>query len=270
MPSENHDIDSVIKAALQSLRKRLLDTTGRNRLISFRHTKGASLRVIDEMPDQLADTLLGDKEMRFLAVPEPKKDQLIEAGYITIDDETKQEKRLKKDPSAEEWARWLGLETSYEVPVPSNNPETRHNDKEIQTLLFPYEMETRLHNLQKKSKLSIEETGNNILYLAFGFLEWFDKAESEKPRIAPIFLIPVNLQKGKLNPSTKTYVYTLKYSGEDILPNISLREKLKVNFGLALPGLDENSNPEVYFKEVQNLIRENQPRCNPLDATILG
>lgn len=260
MPSENHGIDSDIKAALQSLRKRLLDLTGRNRLISFRHTKGASLRVIDEMPDQLADTLLGDKEMRFLAVPEPKKDQLIEAGYITIDDETGQEKRLKKDPSAEEWARWLGLETSYEVPVPSNNHEARHTDKEIQTLLFPYEMETRLHNLQKKSKLAIEETGNNILYLAFGFLEWFESAESEKPRIAPLFLIPVNLQKGKLNPSTKTYVYTLKYSGEDILPNLSLREKLRVDFGLALPDLDENSNPEAYFKEVQNLIRENQPR----------
>jgi len=260
MPELNNQIESALKEAIQNLRKRLLDLTGRNRLISFRHTKGASLRVIDEMPDQLTDTLLADKEMRFRAVPEPKKSELIEAGYITIEEETGQESRVKKDPSAEEWARWLGLKTSYEVPEPTNSSPARHTDREIQTLSFPYEMETRLHNLQKKSKLAIEETGNNILYLAFGFLEWFDQPNSEKPRLAPLFLIPVNLQKGKLNPSTKTYEYTLKYSGEDIFPNLSLREKLRLNFGLALPGLDENTFPEPYFKEVQNLIQENQPR----------
>ena len=32
----------------------MLDLTARNRLINFRHTKGASLRIIDELPDQLA------------------------------------------------------------------------------------------------------------------------------------------------------------------------------------------------------------------------
>ena len=43
--------------ALDNLRMRLLDLTARNRLINFRHTKGGSLRVIDELPDQLLETL---------------------------------------------------------------------------------------------------------------------------------------------------------------------------------------------------------------------
>jgi len=43
--------------SLENLRKRLLDLTARNRLINFRHTKGASLRVIDRQPNQLVEFL---------------------------------------------------------------------------------------------------------------------------------------------------------------------------------------------------------------------
>lgn len=72
--------------------------------------------------------------------------------------------------------------------------------------------------------------------------------------------MPARLHKGRLNRKTGTYEYTLTYSGEDILPNFSLREKLRVDFGLALPDLDENTQPEFYFKEVAALIAKNQPR----------
>jgi Protein of unknown function (DUF4011) len=57
--------------ALENLRQRLLDLTARNRLIHFRHTKGTTLRVIDELPDELAEMLLTEKELRFLSIPEP-------------------------------------------------------------------------------------------------------------------------------------------------------------------------------------------------------
>lgn len=179
---ENKDITLT---ALENLRMRLLDLTARNRLINFRHTKGASLRIIDELPDQLTETLLAEKEMRFLPVSEPTKQQLIEIGYIEIDKETGQEKRLKKDPTAEEWARWLGLEASYEVPTMSSNlSQDKYSDKAIQTSLFPYELETRLRGLRQKANSAIEESGANILYLAFGFLEWFNNNESDKSRLA--------------------------------------------------------------------------------------
>jgi hypothetical protein len=139
--------------ALENLRKRLLDLTARNSLINFRHSKGTTLRIIDELPDQLVETLLAEREMRFLSIPEPTREQLIEAGYIEIDKETDQEVRLKKDPSAEEWARWLGLNTSYEMPISSTDePESKHADTAIQTLLFPYELETRLRNLRQKAE----------------------------------------------------------------------------------------------------------------------
>lgn len=246
--------------ALENLRMRLLDLTARNRLINFRHTKRASLRVIDELPDQLVEMLLADKELRFLAVPEPTREALIAAGYIAIDDETGQEVRLKKDPTAEEWAKHLGLSTDYAVPEPSDEAvDARHTDTAIQTLLYPYELETRLKNLLQTANSAIEEMGANILYMAFGFMEWFDSS-GDTARLAPLFLVPARLHKGRLDQQTKTYIYTLSYSGEDIIPNLSLREKLRLDFALALPELDENTTPEAYFRDVQSLIEKNQPR----------
>ena len=260
MPEQFSDnMDSALNA-LENLRMRLLDLTARNRLINFRHTKTASLRIIDELPNQLTELLLDEKELSFLPIPEPTKDELIEAGYIEVDDETGQVIRVKKDPSAEEWAKWKGINTSYEVPESSDGVEDdRHEDNAIQTLLFPYELETRLRGLRQKAESAIEETGANILYLAFGFLEWFDNRDSEKTRLAPLFLVPTRLIKGRLNTLTGTYEYRLSYSGEEIIPNLSLREKLRMDFAQALPELDENTEPEKYFELVKDLIQENQP-----------
>jgi hypothetical protein len=199
---------------------RLLDLTARNRLINFRHTKVGSLRVIDELPNQLVETLLADTEMRFKAISEPSEEELIAAGYLEFGEETQQLVRLRNDPSAEEWAKHLGFATSYEVPESFvDDGSGKHSDNAIQTLLYPYEMEARLKSLLHTAESAIQEMGANILYLAFGFLEWCESTNASKTRIAPLFLVPVRLRKGRLNPTTRTYEYTLSYSGEDIIPN---------------------------------------------------
>ncbi|MCG5500459.1 DUF4011 domain-containing anti-phage protein Hhe [Ectothiorhodospira lacustris] len=247
--------------ALENLRVRLLDLTARNRLINFRHSKAGSLRVIDELPNQLVGKLLAEKEMRFAAIPEPTEKELISAGYLEIEEESQRVVRLRNDPSAEEWARQLGFATSYEVPESSVEDDGgKHSDNVIQTLLYPYEMEACLKSLLLAAESGIQEMGANILYLAFGFLEWYENSNSDSARMAPLFLVPVRLHKGRLNLDTRTYEYTLSYSGEDIIPNLSLREKLRADFAMALPDLDENTVPEDYFREVKELIKDNQPR----------
>jgi superfamily I DNA and/or RNA helicase len=257
--NESQDNNTTLQA-LENLRMRLLDLTARNRLINFKHTKRGSLRIIDELPDQLTEALLSENEMNFLPVPEPTLEELVAAGYIKIDEVTGQEIRLLKDPTAEEWAKRQGLATSYEVPTPSTKEiDGRHSDTAIQTLLYPYELEVRLKNLMQTSESAIQEMGANILYLAFGYLEWFESS-NDNPRIAPLFLVPARLKKGWLNPQTKTYEYRVSYSGEDIIPNLSLREKLRADFAMALPDLDENTTPEEYFKDVLELIQKNQSR----------
>lgn len=250
---------------LESLRTRLLDLTGRNRLLNYTHSRTASLRIVDELPDQLHESLIGGKEMRFVAVPEPRRNELLAAGYLEVDPETGEDRKLRNDPTAEEWARVLGIEASYELPKSSKEEleEKKHADLAIQTLLFPYELETRLRSIRTKARTAIEETGANILYLALGFLEWIEQpygSSSPTTRLAPLFLLPAELKKGRLNRATDTYDYTLSYSGEDIVPNLSLREKLRVDFSLALPDLEDGMNPEEYLSQVQRLVLRNQPR----------
>ena len=88
---------------------RLLDLTARNRLINFRHTKTRSLRIIDELPNQLVETLLADTEVRFLAIREPTEKELIEAGYLKFDEGSQQIIHLLKDPTAEDVGQASGL-----------------------------------------------------------------------------------------------------------------------------------------------------------------
>ncbi len=179
-------------------------------MLNFSHGRGGYIRIVDELPDQLCNLLLAEEELEFLPIPEPTREQLIEAGYVKIDAVTEQEVRVKKDPTAAEWAKWLNIKTDYELPEPleSDAPD-KYQDKAIQTLLFTYEMETRLRSLRNKAETAIEETGGNILYLSFGFLEWYESHDSDKARLAPLFLVPVTLNRGKLNKEAGTYVYTL-------------------------------------------------------------
>ncbi len=87
----------------------------------------------------------------------------------------------------------------------------------------------------------------------------FDNNANGQPRHAPLVMIPVRINKGRLNPQTKTYEYTITYTGEDILPNLSLKEKLKQNFGWELPDLDEDTRPEEYLADVASRAKLNQP-----------
>lgn len=140
-----------------------------------------------------------------------------------------------------------------------NLPE-KHSDAYIQTLLYPDRLESTLRNIRRRSKSAIEESGVNILYLAFGFLRWYESQDSDVERTAPLFLMPISIEKSVLDPQTRTFKYSISFSGDDILPNLSLFELLKKDFGLALPDLDNTTNPESYLKDVEKMIKHAQPR----------
>ena len=252
--NENFALDS-----LQSIRNRFLDLTGRNRLLNFKHGRTGFIRVIDEMPDQLAENILESHEFTFIPVDEPLREELIEHGYIVIDEEG-QEVKVKADPSAKEWAKVKGFNTSYELPQSIKSKDSKHNDTNIQSLLYPRELEAQLRKIRTKANTAIEETGANILYLAFGFLEWFEDENSSVTRQAPLYLIPVKIDRASLNKNLGTYTYTIEYTGEDIISNLSLREKLKHDFHLELPELTEDVLPEEYLKKVESQLLRHKPQ----------
>ncbi|MCI5149990.1 MAG: DUF4011 domain-containing protein, partial [Candidatus Electrothrix sp. MAN1_4] len=189
--------NDVALNALENLRLRLLDLSARNRLLNSPHTpKNKSiLRIIEELPNQLVEKLLTDKELRFLPVPYPTLEELIATGFLKIEKVSGKKisfiksptcqqlvkqilkivKQISKELTAQKWAEQLGLRTAYDVPKPTEKKAVeKHSDSAIQVVLFPDELEVRLTNLMQSAESGIQEMGTNILYLAFGFLEWYE------------------------------------------------------------------------------------------------
>ena len=52
-----------------------------------------------------------------------------------------------------------------------------------------------MHFHRQVPRLLEEEQGVNNLFLAVGFLEWFDPNTPDKSRYAPLLLIPVELER---------------------------------------------------------------------------
>lgn len=253
----------------EDMRTKLLDISGgRSRLINLDQSSKSFVRLVDELPDQLVKTLLQSKVMTLVPVPEPTTDELVRHGYLEWDEEENRFNQLKQDPSANEWAGVLGLKNDYELPEDSKHADNgRHEDLNLQSLIYEPALNLRLQKLSREAKTAIDETGNNILFLCLGFLEWADLDKSGKKRHAPLYMLPVEIVK---EMKAGVSVYSLAYTGEDIIPNLTLREKLKRDFEIILPDVVDPNNeerllsPEEYFQEVNALLarKNNDPNIN--------
>ena len=236
---------------LEKIRRRLLDLTRRNQLLNYKHPRLRSIRIVDELPDQLFKALYDGATFTFAPVPEPPKfkdaDERIRDMYP---DRAGQRVR----PDAVAWARHKGIDTGYDLPSTPSEEDARHRDRKIQTLFYPEDLESQLGNIARLARTAMEESGVNVLYLAFGFLEW-RQTEDADPNLAPLLLLPVTITKAGIDAHTHRYKYEVKYSDEDLGTNISLRELLKSQFGLELPDLEEEDTPEGYLKKCEPLLK---------------
>jgi very-short-patch-repair endonuclease len=134
------------------------------------------------------------------------------------------------------------------------------------------ESKKRLLNLYRTAKSSIEETGANILYLALGLLKWYEHDAADQPRYAPLLLLPITLQRESAGGS---YAYRIELNDEPLYPNVTLLEKLRTDFGIVAPELDDMPEDEngldiaLIFRNFRHAIRD-VPKWEVLDAASLG
>jgi very-short-patch-repair endonuclease len=100
--------------------------------------------------------------------------------------------------------------------------------------LPPAEFDKHALELFRLSRSAMEETGATVLYVALGFLSWFESAASTQPRMAPLILVPVEL----VRPAGVGGPWTLRGSEEETRVNVTLVQKLKAEFGIDLSALD--------------------------------
>ncbi|MEM7586831.1 MAG: DUF4011 domain-containing protein, partial [Acidobacteriota bacterium] len=208
-----------------------MELSTRSRLINTprRKTRIRTIEVIDELSVEIYRILVVEgRKMSFLPAPEPVTDE-----------------PAVEDSSIEAFGQYLAQPD--DSPTDSQGTATRHRDNKLQTGLASKQLQSRLLQIYYDARTLEEEQGISTLYLAMGFLRWFDAENSERDRYAPLVLIPVVLDR-----SSAQSRFTVAFSDEEISTNLSLQAKLKVDFGVDLPELPDTEDIDVsaYFSEV--------------------
>ena len=207
-----------ILAKLDAARRELLDLGLRNSLISYQ-ARAKKVEVVDELSREVYRLLVTDgKAFAFAPVPEKLLDE--DNGKLV-------------DFFAEEEPDWNRLFAENDEEVLVGGVAARHIDTKLQTRLTSTSLHARLLGIHNDARTYIEEQGVNILYLAIGFLHWYEADGAAKERRAPLVLIPVELSRASAKER-----FRLVYNGEDIGDNLSLIEKLKVEFAIKLPVIE--------------------------------
>lgn len=221
--SGNNAARSGLVRLFNETRKRLVETGTRNRLVHVNraNTRGNHVNIVNERSDQVYAILSSGKTMRFHALG---KDKAEEADGI----------RLASDADEE-----VG--------------EGRLTDNLLETRMGPDALQKRLLKIYREAQTAEEESGVNILYLALGFMTWFEDKSSSLPREAPLILLPVDLVR-----NARTSTYDLRFREDEIVTNLPLQQRLKEDFGINLPDVEigDEWKPSDYFSAVEQIVAE--------------
>ena len=211
-----------IEKLLADMRKRLVDTGTRNRVIHVnrKNKRAKSIPIIGERSEDIFRILrTNKKKMKF--APRGQEEE-VDASEIRL------------------------------APSDIKIDESRFTDDFLDTPFTPDALQKKLLRIARDAQTAEEEQGINILYMAMGFLKWFEDENSDIAREAPLILIPVDLKRNK-----RTSSHDIISRDEDIVTNLPLQERLLNDFGIELPEIDDNTDwfPSEYFCKVSETIQ---------------
>ncbi|WP_034601830.1 DUF4011 domain-containing protein [Desulfosporosinus sp. HMP52] len=214
-----HSNKDVLKRKAEHWKKQLLDLSKRNKMISYRETKRATLKILEPEYTELFNRLaVAEEELTF-------------------------QRPIDKDSDLRTFSMLSLLETlSYPIPV-------HVGDIKAEGSLL--ERRIALNNLRSKSKLARDEQGTNILYLSFGFIEW---RENNSPNAqwlkSPVLMMPVSLKLESIQAS-----YTLLRYDDDIEVNPTLDYLFNERFGIDLPTFELNGEESIdqYMQTIEEI-----------------
>ena len=223
MPVGSQGIRVDIKTKLDEWKRQLLDLSKRNRLLHFRETKRQTLIVAAPDPSTL---------FKRIAVSERP------LTVIGVDRQS-----------------LFDFDAQGEEPV--ENPSVpRVVEPKVGEVRFdgsPDRVAGALYTLRSRGHTEMEERGVGVLFMAFGFLNWFESDQSDYEMRSPIVLVPVDLErKAALDP------YRIVPRDDDVVLNPTLTKVLKDQFNIQLPDLPETDSWELseYLEAVRTKIKQ--------------
>jgi hypothetical protein len=220
--AEKPEVSESVRKLFDDARKRLVETGTRNRLIHVNRANSRSnvINIVNEESDAVFKILSSGKAMRFKALGKDSDEE---------------------QPDAVRFAELLDMQVSAE----------RVNDALLETRLGPDALQKRLLKIAKDSQTAEEEQGVNILFLALGFLTWYEDKSSVIKREAPLLLLPVELVR-----NSRTSTYDVRLREDDIMTNLPLQKRLRDDFGIVIPEVevDDDWTPADYFSKLLPLL----------------
>jgi len=213
---------AAAERALTMWRDKLVNLTGRNRLLNFTETKSSTVSITEPPLGDVLNRLAAHDSLEFVALREPPDDG-------PADD--------------------LGSEP--EVPRLSPSERVEGSGSTLGANHDPAVLSAALRNLLTKTNQTLLDTGLWTLYLALGTLTWSEPDDPSTSYRSPIVLWPVSLRR-----PGRRMAPVLSPSLEDAVVNPALVLKM-ATLDLEFPGFADitEGNVEAYLQEVADLAR---------------
>lgn len=151
------------------------------------------------------------------------------------------------------FARANGFDPSFSLQTPGERDAPHLYDDKIRVLYTRDRLEARLRTIYDRYRSHAAETGIHTLQLAFGFVEWPEADGLKERHVAPLLLMPVQLQRVLTG---QKYVYSLSGEDENLVVNMALQEMLRRQFNIELPEPTPEESPETYFAKIERIFTE--------------
>ena len=184
--------------------RRLLDLSLKNSLLNFRPDKNC-LHFVSSDINATFDSLSSHEEYAVLEKPVD--------GRGMIDDN-------------------VFFSSASRLSALSELLEVELKNKRLRTYSSKEDVNDVMRFLIKKAKTAEEEAGANVIYLAFGFLKWYESGMGEA-KYAPLILCPAKIERSKGGKG-----FSVRFTDDEMQVNTTLLEFLLREFKIDIRGLD--------------------------------
>ncbi len=241
-----------INSNIEIWKKKLLDTSKRNRSINFKPTKSSTLRIVYPNANDFFE-LLEEKGVEIANLFADENDDEFDVSEKTLLSENE---KIEEDEYIIVHGIKLEKKDSYskEELLPAIY-SFNSNLKKINKTNYIFSDSSRkkqrnaLSNILKKSRLFMEENAINIMHIAVGFLNWYESLDSKVVIKSPLFLLPAELQQEQFDSPFK-----LIFNDTEILLNTSLikmmESEYKMDFNFYVDNEKDYLDNYISYKEL--------------------
>lgn len=258
--SQPDDSTTDVAEKLRRSRQRLLDLTLRNRLLNF---KPGNPEYRDDLKAHKHIVLKGHVESVWQTLVEDEKE--IEVVGLTREQQAQIAQELRLQSKGNQGSGAGG---------PLSLASLRHDDWEdlrgsirgvsqflqrgnLLSLLPEEAFRKRLTKIRNEQNTLANSTGDSALFIAMGFLQWCEPEphpKANEPLFAPLVLVHVNLEQRRTDDGGEREFY-LRMDADQPQGNPCIAEKLRQDFELDLPELEEDETASTYFSRVSRALR---------------